>query len=133
MTTGPPPPYESEEPGLGYHYANIALYLVVTLVTCGIFNLYWNYRQMESCNALLRRDEFSWILWLLLTIVTCGIYHFYYQYKMGAAINEIQERFGYPVSEGLPILSVVAAIFGVGVVADCIHQYELNRIDRGDF
>ena len=34
-----------------------------------------------------------------------------------------------PVTEGLPILSLVAAILGVGIVADCIHQHELNRIE----
>ena len=57
------------------------------------------------------------------------IYHLFYQYKMGVAINEIQYRTGFPITEGLPVLSVAAAVLGVGVVADCIHQYELNRIE----
>ena len=48
---------------------------------------------------------------------------------MGAAINEIQYELDLPVTEGMPVLSVVAAIFGVGLVADCIHQHELNKID----
>lgn len=111
------------------HFASIPLYLVLTLATCGLFNLYWNYRQMEACNELLRRDEFSFVSWLLLILITCGIYHLFYQYKMGAAINEIQDLAGLPVTDGLPVLSVVAAFFGVGIVADCIHQNELNRID----
>jgi len=34
-----------------------------------------------------------------------------------------------PSRAGQPVLSVVASILGVGVVADCIHQHELNRID----
>jgi hypothetical protein len=33
------------------------------------------------------------------------------------------------VTDGLPMLSVVSAVLGVGVVADCIHQHELNKID----
>ena len=66
---------------------------------------------------------------MLLCILTCGIYHLFYQYKMGSAINEIQYELDLPVTEGLPVLSVVAAVLGVGMVADCIHQYELNRID----
>jgi hypothetical protein len=111
------------------HTASIPLYLVLTILTLGIFNLYWNYRQMQSCNEMLDRDEFSFVLWLLLVIVTCGLYHFYYQYKMGAAINEIQERHDLPFTEGLPVLSLVAAVLGVGIVADCIHQHELNAID----
>lgn len=118
-----------EPPRQGAHYASIPLYLILTVVTFFVFNLYWNYRQMASCNELLARDEFSWLSWLLLSILTCGIYHLFYQYKMGAAINEIQDGLDLPVSEGLPVLSVVAAIFGFGIVADCIHQYELNKID----
>jgi ABC-type bacteriocin/lantibiotic exporter with double-glycine peptidase domain len=115
--------------GGGRYNASIALYLILTIVTLGLFNLYWNYRQMQACNELLERPEFSWLLWILLCLVTFGLYHFYYQYKMGAVINEIQDRYDLPFTEGLPILSVAAAIIGFGVVADCIHQHELNKID----
>jgi hypothetical protein len=119
-----PPPVDD----VSRYYANIPLYLALTLVTAFLFNLYWNYRQMEACNDLLERDEFSFLTWLVLVIITCGLYHFFYQYKMGAAINEIQQDRGLAVSEGLPVLSVVAAVLGVGIVADCIHQHEINRI-----
>jgi len=121
-----PEGYDRDE---GRHTANIALYLVLTILTVGIFNLYWNYCQMRSCNELLGRQEFSFVLWLLLVILTCGLYHFYYQYKMGAAINEIQRLENLPVTDGLPLLSLIAAVLGVGVVADCIHQHEINLID----
>lgn len=115
--------------GVGRYSASVALYLILTIVTLGLFNLYWNYRQMQACNELLERSEFSWLLWILLCVVTFGLYHFYYQYKMGAVINEIQDRYDLPFTEGLPILSVVAAIVGFGVIADCIHQHEFNKID----
>ena len=121
-------PYQRGPYGDSYS-ASIPLYLILTLVSLGVFNLYWNYKQMQACNDLLDRDEFSWLVWILLTILTCGIYHLYYQYKMGAAINEIQVIQGMPVTEGLPVLSVVAAFLGFGVLADCIHQFEINRID----
>ena len=117
------------EPSRDAYYASIPLYLILTVVTFFVFNLYWNYRQMASCNELLGRDEFSWPSWLLLSILTCGIYHLFYQYNMGAAINEIQDGLDMPVTDGLPVMSVVAAILGFGIVADCIHQYELNKID----
>jgi len=108
---------------------NIALYLVLTLLTFGLFNLYWNYRQMEGCNELLAKKEFSFFWWVVLVVITFGLYHFYYQYKMGRALNDIQNRYRLPITHGLPILSLLAAILGVGVIADCIHQYEINRIE----
>ncbi len=114
--------------GRSRHYASIPLYLILTILTFFLFNLYWNYRQMQACNDLLGRDEFGWWTWLLLTLLTCGIYHFFYQYKMGAAINELQHDRDMPVTEGLPLLSVLAAVLGFGIVADCIHQYEINRL-----
>jgi len=112
------------------HSASIPLYLLMTILTCGIANLYWNYRQMRSCNALLDRFEFNWTLWLLLCILTCGLYHFYYQFKMGDALNRIQRRYSLPVTEGLPALSLVTAILGFGIMADCVHQHVLNQIDE---
>ncbi len=110
------------------HYASVPLYLLLTILTFFLFNLYWNFKQMQACNDLLGRRDFGFLSWLILTFITCGIYHLFYQYKMGSAINEIQDNLGVPVTEGLPILSVVTAIVGVGVVADCIHQYEINRL-----
>ncbi len=119
-----PAPYADER----RHYVSIPLYLILTLLTAFLFNLYWNYRQMVACNELLGRREFSFLVWLLLSLLTCGLYHLYYQYQMGAAIVEIEHERGLAVYEGLPMASVVAAILGVGVVADCIHQNEINRI-----
>ena len=110
-------------------YINIPLYLILTILTCGVFNLYWNHRQMEACNALLNRREFSFWIWLLLTILTCGIYHIFYQYKMGAAIVEIQHLMNRDLFDKLPLLSVVVTIIGLSIVVDCIHQHEINKIN----
>ena len=110
-------------------HINIPLYLILTILTCGIFNLYWNHRQMEACNVLLDRRAFSFWTWLLLTILTCGIYHIYYQYKMGAAIVEIQQLLKRDVFDKLPLLSVIVTILGFSIVVDCIHQNEINKIN----
>lgn len=106
----------------------IALYLILTLITCGLFNLYWNYKQMEGCNYLLNRQEFRFVYWLLFSILTCGLYHIFYQYKMGSAIVEIQQNTNKAVFDSLPILSCLVTIFGLSIIVDCIHQYEINKI-----
>jgi hypothetical protein len=109
-------------------HINIPLYLILTILTCGIFNLYWNYRQMEICNELLNRREFRFWIWLLFTILTCGIYHIFYQYKMGAAIVEIQLSLNMVLFDKLPVISVLVTIIGFPIVVDCIHQHEINKI-----
>ena len=110
------------------HYCSIVKYLIVTVLTCGLFNLYWNHRQMQACNDLLDEKEFSFWFWLLITIITFGLYHIYYQYKMGRAITNIQADMGLHIFEILPLISVVATLFGLSILVDCIHQYEINKI-----
>ena len=109
-------------------HINIPLYLILTILTCGFFNLYWNHRQMETCNLLLNRREFSFWIWLLFVILTCGIYHIFYQYKMGAAIVEIQHLMNQELFDKLPLLSVIITILGFSIVVDCIHQNEINKL-----
>ena len=117
-----------ENQGRSRYYLSIPLYLILTLLTCGIFNLYWNYLQMEACNGLLKRVEFRFGYWILFTLLTCGIYHIFYQYKMGAAIVEMQRNYNKAVFDALPVISVVVTVLGLSIVVDCIHQHEINKL-----
>ncbi len=107
---------------------NIPMYVILTIITCGIFNLYWNYKQMETCNYMLKREEFNFLAWFFLSIITCGIYHIYYQYKMGSAIVEIQGNRSFHVNPNLPILSVILTAIALSFVTDLIHQMEINKL-----
>jgi len=109
-------------------YAGIGMGIVLTLITCGIYNLFWNYKQMRACNHMLGREEFNFAKWFLLTLITCGIYHVFYQYSMGQAIVEIQRNRHMPVFDSLPILSTLVTIIGLPFVIDAIHQSELNKL-----
>ena len=51
---------------------NIGVGILLTIVTCGIYGLYWQYRQMEALNGFLGRKEYDFWMWFLLSIVTCG-------------------------------------------------------------
>ena len=114
--------------GRSGYYLSIPFYLILTLLTCGIFNVYWNYLQMEACNGLLKRIEFRFGYWILFTLLTCGIYHIFYQYKMGAAIVELQRDYNKVVFDSLPVISVIVTVLGLSIVVDCIHQYEINKL-----
>ena len=124
---------DQREVGVGpsnadFHDLSIPLYLVGTLLTCGLFNLYWNYRQMQACNDMVGRPEFSWPMWFFLSLLTCGIWHVFYQYKMGSVIVEIQRQREVHVFDSLPLVSVLVTLFGASVVVDVIHQYEINKL-----
>lgn len=106
----------------------IALGIILTMVTCGLYNLYWNYKQFQAMNVLLGREEYNFVHWLLLSIVTCGIFHIYYEYKMGSDLQGYLKQNGYEINPNLPVIGLLLSCFGLCVVADAIYQHELNRL-----
>lgn len=113
---------------LSQYIFSIPAYIVFTLLTCGLFNLYWNYKQMEVCNKMLDREEFKFWNWLIFSILTCGLYHIYYQYQMGSAIMEIQRKVKTPVFDNLSMISLFVTLFGGSIIVDGIHQHEINKL-----
>ena len=106
---------------------SIALGIIFSILTLGIYSLYWQYKQMETPNGWLRRNEYSFWMWFLLSIITCGIFAIYYEYKMADGINEIQQSNGWRVSNSLAVICVLLAIFGVGIASLAIQQAEINK------
>lgn len=106
---------------------SIVLGIIFSILTCGIYTLYWQYKQMETLNAWLHRNEYSFWLWLFLSILTCGIFGIYYEYKMANGINEIQENNGWRVADSLAVICVLLALFGVGIASLAIQQFEIHK------
>ena len=106
---------------------SIALGIIFSLLTCGIYSLYWQYKQMKTLNGWLERTDYRFGLWLLLCIITCGIFALYYEYKMAVGINEIQANNGLPVNNGLAVICVLLAFFGIGIASLAIQQWEINK------
>src|ERR1700729_783256 len=87
--------------------SNIVGDILFSLVTLGIYNLFWNARQFRALNAFLGEERFKFWKWLLLAIIPFGIYHIYNEYLVGAAIVDVQRNASRPISENLPVLCVV--------------------------
>jgi len=121
----------SHKPLSADHHLEIAVGIILSIVTCGFYNIYWNYREMQALNALLGREEYNFRHWLLLCIVTCFIYHIYYEYKMGSDLCLYFKEKGLEVNPNLPLLGLLLSIFGLTVVADAVYQHEINRLVGG--
>lgn len=106
----------------------IALGLILSIVTCGLYNIYWNYLQFEAMNELLGRREYDFVKWLLLSIITCGMYHVYYEYKMGRELQEYLESRGASPNPNLGLVGLFLSFFGLTVLADAVYQHELNKL-----
>ena len=101
---------------------NIILNLVLTVITCGLYGLYW---QASVTNELQektgRKVTASGGLAALYSFVTCSIYFFYWLYKTGALVSELREERQLPpdaVSHENYIISALVALAGsVGITA----------------
>lgn len=105
---------------------NIALCIIFSLITCGIYEIYWLICLANDVNTVSDVQDTSGIAVFLLTLVTCGIYGLYWAYKCGEKIDIAKQKRGIPASNG-GILYLLLYIFG-GIIAYAIIQNEINNL-----
>ena len=107
----------------------IPLAIVLSIVTCGIYFLYWIYKATNDAHALVGRETTaSGGMALLFTIISCGIYSLYWFYKMGETINEAKDQRGIPHDNNGPILYLVLSVIGLGIISLALIQDGINQI-----
>jgi hypothetical protein len=100
--------------------------ILLSIITCGIYALYWQHKQMETLNAWQEEETYSFWQYLIFGIITCGIYALYTEYKMSETIIRIQEREGWPVNRSLPILCLILSLFVSPIGSMALQQAEIN-------
>lgn len=107
---------------------SIAVAIILTIITCGIYGLYWMYTIARGFdeNPTHARVGTSPGVTVLLFIITGGIYGIYAYYKWGQASAEIGARYGR--SDGdKAILYLLLAIFGLSLINDALIQSDFNE------
>lgn len=111
---------------------NIALSIILSIVTCGIYGLYWLAVMAEDLNKASAEQDTSGGLVVVLTIITCGIYGWYWLYKAGQKIEVAQGNRNFPYVNNQGIAYIILGIFGFSIVAYALIQNELNKIAEFD-
>ncbi len=57
---------------------SIGLAIIFSILTCGIYSIYWFIKLTDEASYLSGDDSMSGGKAFLLTIVTCGIYFFFW-------------------------------------------------------
>lgn len=106
---------------------NIAVCIILSIVTCGIYGLYWLYCIVEETNKMTgNEDATSGGTVILLSIVTCNIYLIYWMYVVGNRIDDLCVREGNSTGNR-GILYLVLDLFGLGIVNYALLQNEINQ------
>ena len=111
----------------GEAVVSIGMGVFLTLLTCGIYSLFWQARQFRVLNAWLGRREYSFWSWLGLSLITCGIYGIYSEYQMAKSILEIQRKREWYTNPSLATLCVAVSIIGLPIASMAIQQEEINK------
>ncbi len=127
------PGYQPTRGPMGGYRANIkkrdiAITIILSIVTCGIYGLIWFFYLVNDLNVAAQTptDKTPGMV-LLLSIVTCGIYGIIWVYQAGEKVDKIRQMNGEaPSNSGL--IYLLLSIFGLGIVAYCMIQMELNKV-----
>ena len=82
-TGSTPPPYSG---GRLKEDRSLVTYILLSLVTCGIYGYYFIYKLAEEVNIACEGDgeqTSGLVAFILLSFITCGIYAYYWYYKLG--------------------------------------------------
>ena len=107
---------------------NIALCVILSIVTCGLYGIYWFVTlHNDTEEAAGQADASSAVVAFLLTIVTCGFYGLYWCYKRGQLIEQAYKMRGIQESDKA-VIYLILSIVGLSIVAYALAQNELNKI-----
>ena len=103
---------------------SVGMAVVLSLITCGIYALYWEYKVWDS---LYRANNMPSTAGtdVLLGIVTCGIYTHYMMYKAGKMESDAHRIFNLPPKDD-SVLYLILSLFTIGILPLAIIQGNIN-------
>ena len=104
---------------------DIAISIVLSIVTCGIYGIYWFIVLTNDVNEITdnKQDTSGGICFLL----TCGIYGIYWAYQVGEKIERTKNARGI-VSSNTGVLYLILALFGFSIITYALAQNEINKL-----
>lgn len=103
---------------------SIPVAIILSIVTCGIYFLYWMYMINNEVNDLAQDPTApGGGMVILLAIVTCGIYTWYWYYKMGEKCDYITQT-----NSSSSVIFLILGIFGLGIVSVALMQDAVNKV-----
>lgn len=104
----------------------IPVLIILSIITCGIYAIYWLACLNDDLNTLTKRNDTSGGMVVLLSIVTCGIYSWFWLYKSGEKVDILKSEAG-EVSSNTPLVFLLLGIFGLPIVAYALAQDAINK------
>lgn len=109
---------------------NIAVAIILTIVTCGIYSIIWVMQINDQVKEFSGDTNMpSGGIVVLLTIITCGIYGIYWAYQMAKLLETAGQKHNAQISDN-SILYIILCLLGLSIVNYALMQNDLNQIIR---
>ena len=107
---------------------SIVACILLSLVTCGLYGLYWLACLANDTNTVSgKQDDTSGGLVVIFSIITCNIYQIYWMYKAGEKIDAARQMRGLS-SQNNGLVYLLLTLFGFSIIAWALLQNELNNM-----
>ena len=101
---------------------NIALSIIFSLISCGIYAIYWSYRLVVESDELTgNQGGMSPIVVVILGWLTGGIYWWIWLFQCGKRLDEKN-------GTSNAVIYLLLAIFGLAIVDFAMIQNEINKV-----
>lgn len=102
--------------------------IIFSIITCGIYGLYWYYITMEDLNSCLNERRFNSAMLLILGIF-CFPVIWYILYKIDNTVEEICASEGIAYRSNFILWLLLTLVFGVGALVALYQvQSAMNMI-----
>lgn len=101
---------------------NVALCIILSFITCGIYQIYWLYNLIRDTRvlgapAIVESNG-------LMTLLCCTPFVYYWYYVAGKAFDD---RGGSSLGNNTAMLFLVFGLLGFGIVNYAVMQSEINK------
>ncbi|RAU99582.1 DUF4234 domain-containing protein [Paenibacillus sp. YN15] len=107
----------------------VAVAVILTLITCGIYGIYWFIVLTSDVGKLSGDHEFTGGKHFLLTLVTCGIWSYVWAFQIGRQVEQAQHQRGWHASDNA-LIYLILHFFGLQIVTLALVQADVNKMAR---
>lgn len=104
---------------------NIGLAIFFTIITCGIYSIYWKYLLVKNIR-LIKNDDSS-CTGEMLCLIFLPFYSVYWWYTRGETVKQQFSEHNYPVSSNGTVF-LILSLLGLGIIAMAIMQNDFNSL-----
>jgi hypothetical protein len=112
-------------PSLLLENKDIAISIILSLITFGIYSLFWAYSMIKKIRLV--NKESTDVVGEFLCLIFVPFYAIYWLYTRGQKITKGAASFGVNVDDN-SVIYLVLSLFGLSIVAYAMMQNDLNKI-----